>query len=109
MLNYLELLRARILRALYLTSLDFLTTYKFGPKVNKKVVKKWKLAYYLSQGYKLLVLILTVKTKEKELALEPVTPAPLLLLFKKVKNLNAKMLCSLFLFKGKVLKIKEKI
>jgi len=45
---------------------------------------------------------LTVKTKEEESALEPVTPAPLLLPFKEVKGLNTKILYSLFLFKGKV-------
>jgi len=53
------------------------------------------------------VLILTIKTKEKESALEPITLALLLLPFKKVKGLNAKMLYSLFLFKGKILKAKR--
>ena len=53
------------------------------------------------------MLILTIKTKEKESALEPITLALLLLPFKKVKGLNAKMLYSLFLFKGKILKAKR--
>jgi len=53
------------------------------------------------------VLALTVKTKEKEFILELVTLAPLLLLFKKVKSLNIKILYSLFLFRGKVFKVKE--
>jgi len=52
------------------------------------------------------VLALTIKIKEKEFALEPVTLVPLLLLFKEVKDLNVKILCSSFLFKGKVFKIK---
>jgi hypothetical protein len=39
-LNRLELLKARILRTLYLTPLDFLTTHKFGLVVNKELVKK---------------------------------------------------------------------
>jgi hypothetical protein len=100
-LSCLELLKARILRTLYLTPLDFLTTYKFRLVVNKELIKKWKLVRYLSQGYKLLMLALTVKTKE-ESTLEPVTPAPLLLPFKEVKGLNARILRSLFLFGGKV-------
>ena len=103
-LSRLELLKARILRTLYLTPLDFLTAYKFGSVVNKELIKKWKLVYYPSQGYKLLVLALTIKTKE-ESAPEPVTPAPLLLPFKEVKGLNTRMLCSLFLFRGKVPKV----
>jgi len=53
------------------------------------------------------VLALTIKTKEKESAPKPVTLMPLLLLFKKVKGLNIKMLRSLFLFKSKVLKTKK--
>jgi len=53
------------------------------------------------------VLALIVKTKEKEFTPKLVTPAPLLLFFKEVKNLNAKMLYSSFLFKDKVLKAKE--
>jgi hypothetical protein len=48
------------------------------------------------------VLALTIKTKEEESALELVTPVPLLLLFREVKDLNIKMLRSLFLFRGKV-------
>jgi hypothetical protein len=40
MLNHLELLKAGILRTLYLTPLDFLNTYKFGLEVNKELVKK---------------------------------------------------------------------
>ena len=55
------------------------------------------------------MLALTIKTKEKELAPEPVTPAFLLLPFKEVKGLNAKMLYNLFLFKNKIPKIKKKI
>jgi len=105
-LNHLELLKARILRTLYLIPLDFFTAYKFRLIINKELVKKWKLIYYLSQGYKLLVLALTIKNKEEESALEPVTLVPLLLPFKEIKGLNAKMLCSLFLFGGKVSKAK---
>ena len=105
-LNRLELLKAGILRALYLTPSDFLTTYKFGPKVNKELVKKWKLARYLSQGYKLLVLALTIKTNKEKDTLEPVTLAPQLLPFKEIKGLSAKMLRSSFLFRGKVPKAK---
>ena len=63
-LSRLELLKAGILRTLYLIPLDFLTAYKFGLVVNKELIKKQKLVYYLSQGYKLLVLALTIKTKE---------------------------------------------
>jgi len=40
MLNRLELLKARILRTLYLTPSDFLNAYKFGLEVNKELVKK---------------------------------------------------------------------
>ena len=100
-LSRLELLKAGILRTLYLTPLDFLTAYKFGLVVNKELIKKQKLIYYLSQGYKLLVLALTIKTK-KESILELVTLGPLLVPFKEVKGLNVRILCSLFLFKGKV-------
>jgi len=100
-LSCLKLLKAGILRTLYLTPLDFLTAYKFGLVVNKELIKKWKLVCYLSQGYKLLVLALTVKTKEESI-LELVTLVPLLLPFKEVKASNAKMLYSLFLFGGKV-------
>ena len=39
-LNRLELLKAGILRTLYLIPLDFLTAYKFGLEVNKELVKK---------------------------------------------------------------------
>ena len=102
MLNHLELLKAKILRTLYLTPSDFLTAYKFGLVTNKKLIKKQKLVYYPSQGYKLLVLALTIKTKEEESVLELVTLAPLLLPFKEVKGLNTKMLRSSFLFGGKV-------
>ena len=105
-LNRLELSKAGILRTLYLISLDFLTAYKFRSIVNEELVKKQKLVYYLSQGYRFLVLALTIKIKEEEFALKPVTPAPLLLFFKKVKGLNAKILCSSFLFKSKVSKAK---
>ena len=107
MLNRLELLKARILRTLYPIPLDFLTVYKFKSIVNKKLIKKQKLACYLSQGYRLLVLALIIKTKEEEFALELVTLVLLLLPFKKVKGLNIKILRSLFLFKSKVLKIKR--
>jgi len=85
-LSYLELLKAGILRTLYLIPLDFLTAYKFRLVVNKELIKKWKLVRYLSQGYKLLVLALTIKTKEESI-LEPVTPVPLLLPFKEIKGL----------------------
>jgi hypothetical protein len=40
MLNRLEISKAGILRTLYLTPLDFLTTYKLELKVNKELVKK---------------------------------------------------------------------
>ena len=52
------------------------------------------------------MLALTIKAKEEESILELVTPGPLLLPFKEVKGLNAKMLCNLFLFRGKVPKAK---
>jgi len=52
------------------------------------------------------VLALTIKNKEEESALEPVTLVPLLLPFKEIKGLNTKMLYSLFLFRGKVSKAK---
>ena len=109
MLNRLEILKAGILRTLYLTPLDFLTTYKLELKVNKELVKKQKLTYYPSQGYKLLVLALTIKAKEEEekSILELVIPGPLLLPFKEVRGLNAKILCNIFLFRGKVPKAKE--
>ena len=102
MLNRLELLKARILRTLYLTPSDFLNAYKFGLEVDKKLIKKQRLACYLSQGYKLLVLALTIKAKEEGSILEPVTLGPLLVPFKEVKGLNAKILRSSFLFGGKV-------
>ena len=104
MLNHLELLKARILRTLYLIPLDFLNTYKFRLEVNKELVKKQRLAYYLSQGYKLLVLALTIKAKGEGFILELVTLGPLLVPFKEVKGLNIKILRSSFLFRGKVLK-----
>ena len=47
-LSRLELLKAKILKTLYLIPLDFLIAYKFGLVVNKKLIKKWKLVYYLS-------------------------------------------------------------
>jgi len=50
------------------------------------------------------VLALTIKTKE-ETAPKPVTLVPLLLPFKEVKGLNARILYSLFLFGGKVPKV----
>jgi hypothetical protein len=103
-LSHLKLLKAKILKTLYLIPLDFFTAYKFRSVVNKKLIKKWKLIYYLSQNYKLLVLALTIKIKE-ESVLELITLAPLLLPFKEVKSLNIKMLYNLFLFRGKVLKI----
>jgi len=53
------------------------------------------------------MLALTIKIKEKGFAPDLVTLVPLLLPFKKVKGLNAKMLRSLFLFRGKVPKIKR--
>ena len=101
-LNRLELLKARILRTLYPTPLDFLNAYKFRLEVNKELVKKWRLARYPSQGYKLLVLALTIKAKGEGSALELVTLGPLLVPFKEVKGLNAKMLHTLFLFGGKI-------
>ena len=104
MLSRLKLLKARILNTLYLTPLDFLIAYKFGLIVNKELIKKWKLIYYLSSGYKLLVLALTIKIKEESI-LKLVTLVPLLLPFKKVKGLNIRILCNLFLFKGKVPKV----
>jgi len=39
-LNRLELLKAGILRTLYLIPSDFLNTYKFRLEVNKELVKK---------------------------------------------------------------------
>jgi len=102
MLNRLEISKARILRTLYLTPLDFLIAYKLKLKADKWLVKKWRLAYYLSNGYKLFVLALTIKTKEEDFVLKLVTLTLLLLPFKKVKGLNAKILGSLFLFGGKV-------
>jgi len=39
-LSRLKLLKAGILRTLYLIPLDFLTAYKFGLVVNKKLIKK---------------------------------------------------------------------
>ena len=107
-LKCLKVLKAKILTVLYLTLLDFLTVHKFGLKVDEELVKKQKLAYYLSQGYQLLVLASTIKTKEKESILELVTLVPLLLSFKEIKGLNIKILGSLCLFKGKILKVKKK-
>jgi hypothetical protein len=48
MLNRLKILKVKILRTLYLTPLDFLTAYKFRSVINKELIKKWKLVYYLS-------------------------------------------------------------
>ena len=107
-LNRLEISKVRILRTLYLTPLDFLITYKLELKVNKELVKKQKFIYYPSQGYKLLMLVLIIKIKKKGFALNLITLAPLLLPFKEIKGLNAKMLRSSFLFKGKIPKIKKK-
>jgi len=53
------------------------------------------------------VLALTIKTKEEGFIPDSVTLVPLLLPFKKIKSLNAKMLYSSFLFRGKVLKTKK--
>jgi hypothetical protein len=50
------------------------------------------------------VLALTIKTKEESIP-ELVTLVPLLLPFKEVKGLNARMLYNLFLFRGKVPKV----
>ena len=52
------------------------------------------------------MLALTIKAKEDKSILELVTPGPLLLPFKEVKGLNAKMLRNSFLFRGKVPKAK---
>ena len=104
MLSYLKLLKARILKTLYLIPSDFLTAYKFKLVVDKELIKKWKFIYYLSQGYELLVLASTIKIK-KESVLKPVTLAPLLLPFKEVKGSNIKILYNLFLFKGKIPKV----
>ena len=53
-----------------------------------------------------MVLALTIKIKKKGFTPNSVTLAPLLLPFKEVKDLNAKMLYSLFLFRSKVPKTK---
>jgi hypothetical protein len=102
MLNRLELSKAGILRTLYPTPSDFLTAHKFGLEVDEKLVKKWKLARYPSQGHKLLVPASTIETEEEESVPEPVTPAPQLLPFEEVKGSTTKMLRSSFLFGGKV-------
>ena len=54
------------------------------------------------------MLVLTIKAKEEEEESIPelVTPGPLLLPFKEVRGLNAKILRSIFLFRGKVPKAK---
>ena len=49
----------------------------------------------------------TIKTEEEKSAPEPVTLTLLLLLFEEVKGSNTKMLCSLFMFRGKVLEVKR--
>ena len=103
-LSHLELLKAKILKTLYPTPLDFLTAYKFRSVVDKELIKKWKLICYLSQGHKLLVLALTVKIEEESVP-ELVTLAPLLLSFKEVKGLNTRMLYNSFLFKDKIPKV----
>ena len=103
-LSRLELLKAKILRTLYLMPLDFLTAYKFKLVVNKELIKKQKFVCYLSQGYKLLIPALTIKIEEKSV-LKLVTLVSLLLLFKEVKGLNIKILYNLFLFGGKVPKV----
>jgi hypothetical protein len=54
------------------------------------------------------VLALIIKAKEEESVLELVTLEPLLLPFKEIKGLNAKMLRNSFLFGGKVPKAKGK-
>jgi len=54
------------------------------------------------------MLVLIIKIKKKGFALNLITLAPLLLPFKEIKGLNAKMLRSSFLFKGKIPKIKKK-
>jgi len=48
MLNRLVISKAKILKTLYLIPLDFFIIYKLKPKINKELVKKWKLIYYLS-------------------------------------------------------------
>ena len=101
MLNHPEISKAGILKTLYPTPLNFLTAHKFGPEVDEEL-KKQRLTYYLSKGYKLLVLASTIKTKEEESAPKPVTSALLLLPFEEVKGLNAKILHSLFLFGGNI-------
>jgi len=50
--------------------------------------------------------VLVLIDKEEKSVLELVTLGPLLLPFKEVKGLNAKMLRNLYLFRGKVLKAK---
>ena len=108
MLNHLKLLKAKILKTLYLIPLNFLNAYKFKLKVNKELIKKQRLIYYLSQGYKLLILALTIKAKKKGFVLKLVTLKLLLVPFKEVKGLNIKILYSLFLFGGKVSKANKK-
>ena len=76
LLNHLKISKAEILRTLYPTPLNFFNAYKSEPKVNKKLVKKWKLTYYPIYGYKLLVPALTIKAKEEKSALKPVTLGP---------------------------------
>ena len=73
MLNHLEISKAGILRTLYPTPLDFPNAYKSKPKVDEKLVKKWKLTYYPTHGYELLVPASTIKTKKEKSAPEPVT------------------------------------
>ena len=53
------------------------------------------------------MLALTIKTKEEESVLELITLVLLLLLFKKVKGLNIKILGSLYLFRSEVPKAKK--
>jgi len=106
MLSCLKFLKAGILRTLYPIPLDFLTAYKFRLVVDKKLIKKWKLVCYLSQSHELLMPVSTIKIKEKSTP-EPIILAFLLLFFKEVKGLNAKMLCNLFLFGGKVSEVQK--
>ena len=54
------------------------------------------------------MLALTIKAKGKGSVLKLIILGPLLVLFKKVKGLNIKILYSLFLFRGKVSKANKK-
>ena len=107
-LNCLKISKAGILRTLYPIFLDFFNVYKSEPKVNENLVKKWKFICYPTQGYKLLVLVLTIKTEKEKSTLKPVTLKPFLLPFEKIESLNTKILYSLFLFGGKIPETKRK-